>query len=94
MKIRMKLRFCSAHISLHSVGYMHTCHLACVFFPALKCFSPAAGHTVVETLCLRKDSGTDVTAGYVTLCAHWLTKLSSVVLSAASTSSVQASAHA
>lgn len=49
------------------------------FFPALKCFSPAAGHTVVETLCLRKDSGTDVTAGYVTLCAHWLTQLSSVL---------------
>lgn len=37
------------------------------FFPALKCFSPAAGHTVVETLCLRKDSGTDVTAGSVPL---------------------------
>lgn len=50
------------------------------FFPALKCFSPAAGHTVVETLCLRKDSGTDVTAGYVPLCAHWLSNLSSVVL--------------
>lgn len=56
---------------------MKSCFL---FFDVLKCFSPAADHTVVETLCLRKDSGTDVTAGYVALCAHWLTKLSAVLL--------------
>lgn len=31
-------------------------------FPPLKCFSPTAGHTVVETLCQRKDSGTDFTS--------------------------------
>lgn len=36
-------------------------------FPPLKCFSPTAGHTVVETLCLRKDSGTDLTSCWVVL---------------------------
>lgn len=48
-----------------------------LYIPVLKCFSPTAGHTVVETLCLRRDSGTDLT-GYVALCAHWFTQMSSV----------------
>lgn len=48
-----------------------------LYFPVLKCFSPTAGHTVVETLCLRRDSGTDLTE-YVALRAHWFTQMSSV----------------
>lgn len=41
-------------------------------FPTLKCFSPTAGHTVVETLCLRRDSGTDFTSCW-TCCASLYT---------------------
>ena len=58
-------------------SHMFPC-LLCI--PPLKCFSPTAGHTVVETLCLRKDSGTDLTSRWK-CCAvtHWFTKLSSVL---------------
>lgn len=43
------------------VSWRCSCVIGSLSLPALKCLSSAAGRPAAETLCLRRDSGTDVT---------------------------------